>query len=220
MQAKLSAKRRQETGKNEMNRLRSKGEVPGNINYEGNSVLISFPKSAIQKLIQGGLRTSTVIELDVDNQINKVIVKEVQRHPVNGDIVHVDFYRLTPGKKLTVNIPVMPKGNAIGVKGGGAMEQFYNSVKVRTTPENLRELIEVDVTHLDVGDGVRLSALPVSKEWDIRLEGDPMILKVSRSRMTLEGPEGAPGAEGAAAAAGAAAPAAGDKAAAKAPEKK
>ncbi|HMZ37923.1 MAG TPA: 50S ribosomal protein L25, partial [Leptospiraceae bacterium] len=169
----------------------------------------------IQKLVQSGLRTSTVIELDVDNQPNRVIVKEVQRHPVNGEILHVDFYRLTPGRRLTVNIPVTTKGNAIGVKDGGALEQFYNSVKIRTTPEALKETIEVDVTNLGVGDGVRLSALPVSKEWDIRLEGDPMILKVSRSRMTLE-TDAAPGAEGAPAAAAAAAPAAG----AKAPEKK
>lgn len=199
-----------------MNRLRKAGDVPGNIIYEGNSVMISFAKASIQKLVQSGLRTSTVIELDVDNQPNRVIVKEVQRHPVNGEILHVDFYRLTPGRRLTVNIPVTTKGNAIGVKDGGALEQFYNSVKIRTTPEALKETIEVDVTNLGVGDGVRLSALPVSKEWDIRLEGDPMILKVSRSRMTLE-TDAAPGAEGApAAAAAGAAPAAG----AKAPEKK
>jgi len=217
METKLAAKRRQETGKNEMNRLRRTGDVPGNMIYEGNSIMISFAKTSIQKMVQSGLRQSTVIDLEIDGtQSNKVIVKEMQRHPVTGDIVHVDFYRLTQGRKLTVSIPVRSFGTAIGIKNGGAMEQFYQSVKIRTTPEKLRETIDVDVTSLDVGDGVRLSQLPVEKEWDIRLAGDPMILKVSRSRMTVEGPEGAPGA--AAAAEGAAAPAA--EKAAKAPEKK
>lgn len=217
MEAKLAVKRRQETGKNEMNRLRSAGNVPGNVIYEGNSIMISFAKANIQKLVQTGLRQSTVIDMDIDgSQQSKVVVKEMQRHPVTGDIVHVDFYRLTPGKKLTVSVPVRPQGVAIGIKNGGAMEQFYGSVKIRTTPEFLKETIDVDVTNLDVGQGVRLSMLPVPKEWEIRLEGDPMILKCSRSRMTVEGPETAAATAEGAAAGAAAAPAA----AAAAPAKK
>jgi large subunit ribosomal protein L25 len=211
MEAKLVAKTRTTKGKNEMVRLRRAGEVPGNMISGGKAVTISFPRTSVLKLVQGGLRQSTVIDLQIDSETNKVLVKEVQRHPVNGEIIHVDFYKLTPGKKVTVNIPVRPVGNPIGVKGGGAMEQYYNSVKISTVPEKLQETIDLDVTKLDVGDGIRLSTIKFPEGWDVRLEGDPMILKVARSRMVVEGPEGAP-AEGAAPAAGAAA--------AKAPEKK
>lgn len=215
MEAKLVAKTRTTKGKNEMVRLRRAGEVPGNMISAGKAVTISFPRTSVLKLVQGGLRQSTVIDLQVDAETNKVLVKEVQRHPVSGEIVHMDFYKLTPGKKVTVNIPVRAVGSPIGVKSGGAMEQYYNSVKISTVPEKLRETIDLDVTKLDVGDGIRLSAITFPEGWDIRLEGDPMILKVARSRMVVE--EGAPAAEGGApAAAGAAAPAA----AAKAPQKK
>ncbi len=215
MEAKLVAKTRTTKGKNEMVRLRRAGEVPGNMISGGKAVTISFPRTSVLKLVQGGLRQSTVIDLQIDAETSKVLVKEVQRHPVNGEIIHVDFYKLTPGKKVTVNIPVRPIGSPIGVKSGGAMEQYYNSVKISTVPEKLQETIDLDVTKLDVGDGIRLSTIKFPEGWEIRLEGDPMILKVARSRMVVEGPEGA-AAEGAPAAAGAAAA----KAPAKAPEKK
>lgn len=183
---KLSSEIRKETGKSVAGRMRRDGRIPANVIAGGKSTVISVENAEMQRLLNAGLRTSSVIQLDVNGSdaSGKVIVKEIQREPVSGRIVHVDFYRITPGLKTLITVPVEVHGQSKGVKAGGALEQYISKLKVRATPETFKEIIHVDVTELNVAESVTLSELDIPKEWEVLLQGDPIIVRIARSRMT------------------------------------
>ncbi|MEQ9362795.1 MAG: 50S ribosomal protein L25 [Leptospirales bacterium] len=183
---KLNSELRKETGKGVVGRMRRDGKIPGNVIADGKSTVITIDNAEFQKVMQAGLRTSSVIQLDIagSDASGKVIVKELQREPVSGRVLHVDFYRITPGRKTLMTVPVEVTGQSKGVKAGGALEQYISRLKVRATPETFKEIIHVDVTNLGVSEGVTLSQLDIPSEWEILLQGDPIIVRIARSRMT------------------------------------
>ena len=100
----LSCKKRTESGKNSARKLRRNNLIPGNIISDGKSDMISIPSLDFKRLLTGGLRQSTLFNLEIENgdSENKVYVKEMHRHPVTGEVLHVDFYRVTPNKKIQI----------------------------------------------------------------------------------------------------------------------
>ncbi len=198
MEKKLVCQKRTDTGKNAASRLRRSGFIPGNMIAEGKAVPLSVPQRDFNRLLGQGLRSSSLIELSIEGESSpsRVFVKELQRNPINGAPLHVDFYRVTPGRKVFVTVAVEYTGLSKGVKGGGALEHFIRTLKVKATPESLQDVITVDVTELDVGESVHLSDLGLPSDWELRMTGNPIVLKVARSRMSRagegEGEGGAP----------------------------
>lgn len=187
MERILNCKPRSEKGKNEMNRLRTAGFIPGNLISEGKSIPVSFATADFMKLLQGGLRQSSFFEAKLEGgDGSQVYVKEIQRHPVSGDVLHVDFYRITPGRRISLSVPVETRGTSKGVKAGGALEHFIRSLKVRANPESIKEIIEVDVSNLDVGGSIHMSDLDIPADWDVRMPGNPIIIKVAASRTSRQ----------------------------------
>ena len=199
----LSVKKRleKEKGKNAIGRLRRDGRIPANLLSKEGSSLLCFAEKDFGNLINSGLRSSSIVKLDMEGGASvEAIVKELQRHPVSSKILHVDFYKVTKGKKLSVKIALESQGLAKGVKAGGALEQYIRNINVRTVPEALQEVIEVDVTDLEKGDALHFEDLNIPKEWETRIEGNPIVLKVARARVALadaEAPEGEEKKEGA-----------------------
>ena len=202
MERILNSKTRSDTGKNEMNRLRTAGFIPGNLIADGKSTPISFGTAEFQKLLATGLRQSSFFDLKVEGgEDARVYVKEIQRQPVTGDVLHVDLYRITPGKRIALSVAIETRGVSKGVKAGGAMEHFIRSIKVRANPESVKEVIEVDVTNLDVGAALHMSDLDIPEDWDVRMPGNPIVIKVAASRTSRAQEEEGAGAEAAAEAA-------------------
>ena len=180
---KLNGTIRTESGKNVARRMRATGKIPANLISDGKSSLISVEAQEFNGLLNHGLRQSSIFELQIDGKNEKVFVKELTREPIKGRVLHADFYRVTPGKKVTVPVAVEHHGTAKGVKAGGALEQFINSIKVKATPESLQDVLRIDITNLDVGDAIYLKDLAIPESWDVLLEGNPLVLKIARSRM-------------------------------------
>jgi len=186
MEKKLKAEKRTEYGKNASRRYRREGKLPANILEKGKSIPVLLNKNEFIKLLNRGLLPSVKIQVELDGEIFEALPKEIQRDPVTGEVIHVDLYKMTQGHKFHLNIPVELVGTAKGVKAGGALEHYVQILKIRTTPENLKEKIEVDITNLDVGQSIRLSELNLPKEWDVLAQGNPIICKVSQSRATIK----------------------------------
>jgi large subunit ribosomal protein L25 len=187
MELKITSSKRTETGKNAAGRLRRQGVIPANLIAEGKSEMIQIKDADFRKLLTSGLRQSSIIDITHDNGTSeKVIVKEIHRHPVTSNILHVDFYRVRPQKKVRVNVAVETFGMAKGVKAGGALEHFIRVLKVSATPESLIDVLKVDVTSLDVGQAIHLDQIGVPAEWEVKVEGNPIVCKIARSRLTQE----------------------------------
>jgi len=185
MERILACKERKVTGKNEMNRLRAAGYIPGNIISGGQATSVSFLEKEFSKMLAGGLRQASLFDLEVEGGAkSRVFVKEIQRHPVNGRVMHVDFYRVIPGQKTLVRVAVETSGVARGIKAGGALEHFIRVLKVKSSPENMQDVVSVDISDLDVGQSLYLEDLKLPAEWDILLRGNPIVLKIAQSRLS------------------------------------
>jgi large subunit ribosomal protein L25 len=89
------------------------------------------------------------------------LVQEIQHHPLIGQVLHIDFHEIKEDEKVSVSVPVEAIGEAVGVKtGGGTLEHVLHKLKVRCLPKDLPEVINVDVSALDIGRAVHIGEIP------------------------------------------------------------
>lgn len=175
----------EETGKGPNRRLRIAGRIPVNIIGSGKSQLASVDENEMNRIIDSGIRPATLMDLEFGSEKARVFVKEVQRFPHTGQIRHIDFYQVTPGQKIATVVSIETTGTAKGSKAGGQFEHIIKKIKVKATPEELKDIIYVDVTDLDVGQSIKVSQLPVPSSWEIVINGDPIVASVMKTRALM-----------------------------------
>ena len=182
MEARLAAESREAQGKNHARRLRRAGRVPavlyGGDTRDGRPVAVD-PKE-LMRILHSESGVNTLIQLALDGgDADRVLVKEFQLDPISSDLLHVDFYRLAMDKALTVTVPVSLSGEAVGVKQQGGLVDFVTrEVQVECMPSEIPEHIEVDVTELRVGDGVRLRDRVEGVAWKPVSDPDTLLVHV------------------------------------------
>lgn len=187
-----------------MKKLRATGRVPAVI-YGRQSQTQSLEVNAkeLQDLMHHSASENLLVDLSVkDDQrpARLALVQEIQHHPLNGSVLHVDFHEVSPTEKVTVMVPVETVGEAVGVKlGGGVLEHVLFKIKVRALPKDIPEQIIIDVTNLEVNQSVHLSEIPVAE--GVEILGDKHVPVVSVAMPRAEAEE-ATATETAAAAAG------------------
>jgi large subunit ribosomal protein L25 len=123
---------------------------------------LELEAKALEKALQGIEPASTIIELSVDGTLVKTLIREIQRHPVRPDIIHVDFYEIHAAEKVTLRVPVHLVGNPDGVRNaGGVLDQVTRDVEIEVLPENIPDRLELDVTALKIGDSVHVRDLVI-----------------------------------------------------------
>ena len=163
----LTATPRQAAGKGAARQARFRGKVPAVIYGHGRatqSLEVEF--KALEKALQGVEPASTIIELAVEGKTMKTLIREIQRHPLRPDIIHVDFYEIHATEKVKLKVPVHLVGNPDGVRNaGGVLDQVTREVEIEVLPENIPDRVELDVTNLKIGDSlhVRDLAIPSAK---------------------------------------------------------
>ena len=168
MEATLSASSRTGRGKNEARRLRRSGQLPAVVyGGEHSGVPVSVDPKALLEIFHSGSGVNTLIGLTVDNgSSNKVLVKEFQLHPVTNELLHVDFYELALDKAITIMVSVVLKGESVGVRQqGGIVDFVHREVQVECMPTEIPENIEVDISELSIGQGVRLREVSTGVSW-------------------------------------------------------
>jgi len=108
-----------------------------------------------------------VVEINLDGAVHKCILKNVQYHPVDERILHIDFLRLIENHPIKIEVPVSFQGLAIGLKSGGKLIKKMRSVKVKMTPENLIDKIVLDTTTMELGQSKRIKDLLVGEGVEI-----------------------------------------------------
>jgi len=135
---------------------RKNGRIPG-VFYARNikPVSIDVAENAIKPLVFTG--ETHLIGLKVNNEIFDCIIKDVQFDPVTDRIVHFDLLGLTSGEKFTLEVPLIAKGSAVGVKDGGVLQQHLHKLEIECLPANIPQHLEIDVTNLKIGDSIHVS---------------------------------------------------------------
>jgi large subunit ribosomal protein L25 len=156
----LAIETREERGKGASRRMRRAGKVPG-VFYGPQSE--PTPVAIDRKFFAGhiaNLEGSHLIRFEsaaASLQKKVALVREVQQHPVDGGILHVDFYEVDLTRRLRVTVPLHFVGKAKGVAEGGIMQPILREMEVECLPTDIPQFVEVDVTALDIHDAVHLA---------------------------------------------------------------
>jgi len=185
MEALLDATVRTTIGKNEARRTRREGKVPATV-YGASSagasrdaVSISVEPKALLKILHSEAGANTLISLKLDGVDTKVLVKDFQLDPITHQVLHADFYRVAMDRMIEVTIPILIKGEPKGVKlQGGILEFVRREIQIECLPSDIPEHVDVDVTELMVGQGVRLRDVATSPKWRPLTDGDSMLVHV------------------------------------------
>ncbi len=190
MEAKLNLLRRGESGKGAARKLRRSGRVPGVI-YGGadEPVMVSMEAREALQLFRSIPVDNTVLQLSLDGEAGReqALVREVQVHPCRTELLHVDFLRIQRGVPIEVHVPVHLVGLPDGVRNeGGILDQVAHDIIVKCIPSLIPEAIEVDVTHLGVGDVLRAGDVEMPEGVDNLVDPERMICGVATARVDLE----------------------------------
>lgn len=191
-QASLKAEKRDGTGKGVARKLRGTGRIPAVLYGHGEETRsLSLNGHEFELLTQRVHIENTIIQLEIEGEKGeiKALAREVQRHPHRPVILHVDFYQIHAGEKITVEIPIRLTGQAPGVKAGGMMQHALTEIEVRCLPDAIPDYIEVDVSALEIGDSIHIG--------DVTLpEGVESLAESNRTICSLIPPQaGVPSAE-------------------------
>ena len=185
MEALLEATVRTTIGKNEARRTRREGKVPATVygasSAGGNrdAVSISVEPKALLKILHSEAGANTLISLKLDGVDTKVLVKDFQLDPITHQVLHADFYRVAMDRMIEVTIPILIKGEPKGVKlQGGILEFVRREIQIECLPSDIPEHVDVDVTELMVGQGIRLRDVATNPKWQLLTDGDAMLVHV------------------------------------------
>ena len=159
----LAATAREKTGKGAARQARFQKKVPAVIYGHGRATqTLMVDALALEKALTGIEPASTLIELSVDGKTSRTLIREIQRHPLRPDIIHVDFYEIKSGEKITLKVPVHLVGTPDGVRNaGGVLDQVTREVEIEVLPENIPDSVELDVTALKIGDSLHTRDLSI-----------------------------------------------------------
>ena len=160
----VSGQKRATTGKKAAKELRKEGLVPCNLYGEkkdekGLPEALSFaiPATQLRKVVYSP--DVYVLNLTIDGETHKAVMKEIQFHPTTDAVLHIDFFEVNETKPITIGIPVKLTGHAQGVRDGGRLSQAVRTLNVTAPYKQIPEVLNVDVTELKLGKAIKVAEL-------------------------------------------------------------
>jgi large subunit ribosomal protein L25 len=159
----LEATRRDTRGKGAARQARFQHRVPAVIYGHGRDTQsLLLDGKTLEKALTGVNPESTLIELTVDGTTTRALIREIQRHALRPDIIHVDFYEIHAHEKITLNVPVHLVGTPDGVRNaGGVLDQVIREVEIEVLPEHIPDRVELDVSSLTIGHSKQVRDLVI-----------------------------------------------------------
>lgn len=187
---KLKSELRADTGKGAARKLRQTGRIPAVLYGAAEEALhLSLDTHDTEYLFHNISVDNTIVELDIPGEKAPVatLVREIQTHPWKGALLHVDFLRIQQGVAVDVDIPVHLIGIPVGVRlSGGVLEQTIHDLPIRCVPALIPEMIEVDVSALDINDVLHISDLTFDEGIEVTISQERTICSVAMPRILEE----------------------------------
>ncbi|MFA4986541.1 MAG: 50S ribosomal protein L25 [Candidatus Brocadiia bacterium] len=197
---RISARKREKTGKCANNQLRMAGLVPVNMVMPDKNVSLSLstPLTEIRKVLNAGAH---LIELDIESDsVRQAFVKEVDWESLTGNILHINLIEASKDRAITANVPLVFRGTPVGISAGGVFTVLLDYLEVTGLPQDLPDSLVVEVARLNVDDAVFVSELVVGDKLQIRTKKEQRVCEVhipARAALpTTEAAEGEELAEG------------------------
>jgi large subunit ribosomal protein L25 len=165
--------KRETTGKKNSRKLRSEENVPC-VLYGGEGPIHFYASSKDFKKL---LYTPNVylINVDIEGTVYKSIIQDAQFHAVEDQVLHVDFLQVSESKPIKIEIPVNVQGYAEGMRKGGKMKLNLRRLKVKALPQNLPDVIPVNIDALDVGQSIKVGELKMDNIEFLNAKSVPVV---------------------------------------------
>lgn len=185
-QVSLSVEARSTSGKSANKAIRRDGKIPGVVYHRGEqSKSVALSSKELSQILHSEAGQNALINLSVKDEPARkdprlVVLKEVQHHPVSGAPIHVDFLQISLTEKTRFMVPVVLKGEAVGVKtDGGVLEAPIREIAVRCLVTQLPEHIEVDITNLKLNDSIHVSDLKLPAGLELMSDSHAVLAHVA-----------------------------------------
>lgn len=181
----LNGEQRADVGKGVARKLRAAGRIPAVYYGRGETPMpLVVNAKEVDVLLHGASGANVIVDLQVSGAATadrKALIREIQRDPVQGNILHIDLQHISLTERITVEVPIELVGVPTGVKdGGGILEHLLRDVEIECLPTDIPERLEVDVTALAIGDTLHVS--------DIKAERVTIVTEADRAIATVVPP--------------------------------
>lgn len=174
----LKVKAREETGKGVARKLRREGLLPGVVygRKRQPQPLIVNPEE-LQNKVSGNV----IFDLDITGDgegSETVMIKDIQRDPIKGNLIHIDFQHISMDEKISVSVLLNLQGDAEGIREGGVLQQLLREVEVECLPANIPEELTLDISELTIGNSLLVSDLEVPDDVEVLTPLDEVIVTI------------------------------------------
>jgi large subunit ribosomal protein L25 len=177
----LEAQQREPGNKNAARRVRVAGKIPAVVYGAGKDTsAIAVDPRQVMRILKSDSGHNTIFDLALGDNRVKAMIVDWQFEPIKGTLLHVDLQRIAMDKKLTVTVPIVLKGEALGVKTeGGILEQLLREVEIECLPADIPKSIEADVSHLVFGVDLRVKDLAHSEKVKFLTDDERMVAHIT-----------------------------------------
>ena len=158
----VSERPAEQVGSRRVRRLRKEGLVPGVLYGKGLTRPIVVKERELRTALTGASGLHAIVDVMIEGQKtpHHAVLKDFQRHPIRGTLTHVDFHEVRLDRPIQATVSVQLVGESPGAKQGGVVQLVTRELRVEALPTSVPEHIDADISHLEVGDTVRLADLP------------------------------------------------------------
>ena len=191
-QVSLKAQRRTALGRNAVKKVKAEKAVPAILYGSGvEPQPLQVERRAIDNLLSHAVGENILVNLEIEDGgksgARLALINEVQHHPVNQSVLHIDFQAVSMNETLVAEVVIEPVGEAAGVKtGGGLLGQSLRSIEVECLPKDLPEIIRVDVSALELGGSLHVRDLPALPGVRYTADEDLTVFLVSEPKTAEE----------------------------------
>ena len=208
----LKATTGRELGSGPSKRIRAEGNVPGVVyGLDADPIPVTVEWRPLREALTTEAGLNALIDLDVDGDVSLTVVKELQRHPIRGNVLHIDFLRVSADAEITVEVPIVLEGEPRAVLSeNGTVDHLLHALSINAKPADIPNELTVDISELEINGSIHVSdiTLPSGVSTDVDPEESVAAGNQASTESLPEPTEGE--GEGGEAAAAADAPAEGD----------
>ena len=188
----LQADVRSDQGKGAVRRLRRTGRIPAIMYGAGQDPLpLELAENVIRRQLSNEAWFSHVLTVKVDGREERAVIKSLQRHPATERILHLDLLRVSDTQKITMLVPVHFENeeDSPGRRAGGSISHHMTEVEITCLPKDLPEYLAVDTLHMNIGDSIHLSQVPLPEGVEVPAlahgpEHDQPVISIQMARVT------------------------------------
>jgi large subunit ribosomal protein L25 len=186
----LQATVRESTGNGPARVLRQAGQIPAVLyGRKTEPVLLTVVTKDLEQILKKGSFGQLILNLVIRNgkEITKAaMIKELQTHPVSGNLIHIDFYEVDMKRKIKVMVPVVTTGKSVGVEEGGLLNIVRRELEVLCLPGDIPEAIEIDISELTIGDSIHIEEVPLGENVEVSADVNYTVVTVLSPKVEEE----------------------------------